>query len=127
MRMPGPPARPSALELARALADHGSHLPLESTIIMTHHHLEASVQNCHWGYFDARRAPVLRVASGDTVTIDTVTGAPDYVPKSGFYVPPAQGVGSCLHLASVLQEGRKSANVHARSAVIRGIPVQCIT
>jgi acetamidase/formamidase len=24
----------------------------------------------------------------NTVTIDTVTGAPDYVPKSGFYVPP---------------------------------------
>jgi hypothetical protein len=31
-----------------------------------------------------------------------------------------QGTGSCLHLASVLQEGRKSAHIQARSAVIRG-------
>lgn len=55
---------------------------------MTHHHLKASVANCHWGYFDARRAPILTVKSGDVVTIDTVSGGPDFVPKSGFHVPP---------------------------------------
>jgi acetamidase/formamidase len=49
---------------------------------MTHHHLKASPQNCHWGYFDATRAPVLTVASGDQVTIDTVSGAPGHVPSS---------------------------------------------
>jgi acetamidase/formamidase len=55
---------------------------------MTHHHLKASVTSCHWGYFDATRAPVLTVKSGDRVTIDTVSGAPAYIPKSGFHVPP---------------------------------------
>jgi acetamidase/formamidase len=31
---------------------------------------------------------VLTIESGDRVTIDTLSGAPDFVPKSGFYVPP---------------------------------------
>jgi hypothetical protein len=35
---------------------------------------------------------------------------------------PEIAAGSCLHLASVLQEGRKSAKIYAASAVIRGIP-----
>ena len=55
---------------------------------MTQHRLKASVQNCHWGYFDATRAPVLTVESGDQVTIDCVSGVPAVVPKSGFHVPP---------------------------------------
>ncbi len=53
-----------------------------------HHHLAASPENCHWGYFDAGRAPVLTVASGDRVTIDTVTGSPQVLPPPGFHVPP---------------------------------------
>ena len=55
-----------------------------------HHHLKASGQNCHWGFFDAKLKPVLTVASGDSVTIDTVTGAPEVHPKasSGFSTPP---------------------------------------
>jgi hypothetical protein len=55
---------------------------------MTHHRLKASVQNCHWGYFDAARAPVLSIESGDQVTIDCASGAPAVVPKSGYHVPP---------------------------------------
>src|ERR1700757_4895824 len=55
---------------------------------MTHHQLAASVENCHWGYFDATRAPVLTIKSGDRVTIHTVSGAPGFYPKSGFHVPP---------------------------------------
>ena len=55
---------------------------------MAHHVLKASVENCQWGFFDAKRAPVLSVRSGDTVTIDTVTGQPGFVPKpeSGFTI-----------------------------------------
>jgi len=53
-----------------------------------HHHLKASPQNCHWGYFDATRGPVLTVASGDRVTVDTVSGARNLLPKSGFHIPP---------------------------------------
>ena len=36
----------------------------------------------------------------------------------------ARGAGIRPHLASVLQESRKSANIHASSGFIRGIPVK---
>src|SRR5947208_15160698 len=36
----------------------------------------------------------------------------------------ARAAGSHPHLASVLLQGRKSANIHANSGVIRGIPVK---
>ena len=55
---------------------------------MTHHTLPASVETCHWGFFDATLPPKLTVASGDTVTIDTVSGTPDVLPPVGFHVPP---------------------------------------
>jgi acetamidase/formamidase len=52
------------------------------------HHLKANAETCHWGFFDAARKPALMIDSGDRVTIDTLTGVPEVVPKSGFYVPP---------------------------------------
>jgi acetamidase/formamidase len=60
---------------------------------MTHHRLDASADTVHWGYFDATLAPVLTVASGDTVTISSVSGAPDHLPAAdkGFTIPPALG------------------------------------
>lgn len=54
----------------------------------TRHILRASPETCHWGFFDAELAPRLTVASGDTVTIETVTGAPEMLPPEGFHVPP---------------------------------------
>lgn len=57
---------------------------------MATHHLGPSVETCHWGYFDARLEPALTVASGDVVTIDTVTGAPEVLPDPArFHVPEA--------------------------------------
>ena len=47
---------------------------------MTHHHLHSSPETCHWGFFEAKLKPVLTVASGDEVTIDTISGGPDVVP-----------------------------------------------
>ena len=38
---------------------------------MAHHHLKASGQTCHWGFFDATLKPRLTIRSGDSVTIDT--------------------------------------------------------
>jgi hypothetical protein len=38
-------------------------------------------------------------------------------------VRAARAAGSHPHLASVLLQGRKSANIYASSGVIRGIPV----
>jgi acetamidase/formamidase len=55
---------------------------------MKEHLLHASVETCHWGLFDAKIAPVLRVASGDRVTIETVSGGPEVLPPAGFHVPP---------------------------------------
>ena len=55
---------------------------------MAHHRLPASVETCHWGFFDAALAPVLTVAPGDTVEIETVSGNDWNLPGEGFHVPP---------------------------------------
>ncbi|TDN00675.1 amidase, partial [Lactobacillus crispatus] len=56
---------------------------------MTHHHLKSTPETCHWGFFEAKLKPVLNVASGDEVTIETVSGGADVVPdRSKFHVPP---------------------------------------
>ena len=36
------------------------------------HDLKLTPQNIHWGYYDAKLAPVLRIASGDTVRVETM-------------------------------------------------------
>ncbi|HEX3646164.1 MAG TPA: hypothetical protein VHT95_11195 [Vicinamibacterales bacterium] len=36
------------------------------------HDLKLLPQNVHWGYYDASVKPVLRIASGDTVRIETM-------------------------------------------------------
>jgi acetamidase/formamidase len=69
-----------------------------------HHHLNANAETCHWGFFDAARKPVLTIDSGDRVTVDTLTGSPDYIPRSGFHVPP------------------ELAEVHARAERLEGGP-----
>jgi acetamidase/formamidase len=48
----------------------------------SHHVLPAGPATCHWGFFDAALPPVLTLASGDTVTIDCVSGAPEVLPSS---------------------------------------------
>ncbi|HVX75721.1 MAG TPA: acetamidase/formamidase family protein [Bradyrhizobium sp.] len=56
---------------------------------MTHHHLHSSPETCHWGFFEARLKPVMTIASGDEVTVDTVSGGPDVLPDPArFHVPP---------------------------------------
>jgi acetamidase/formamidase len=55
---------------------------------MQSHHLKASAETCHWGFFDAVRKPVLTIDSGDQVTVDSLSGGPELIPTSGFHVPP---------------------------------------
>ena len=55
-----------------------------------HHTLRAGPETCHWGYFDAGLKPVLSVASGDTVSVDCVSGAPEVMPGPPFEVLPEQ-------------------------------------
>ncbi len=87
---------------------------------MIEHNLLPSVETCHWGYFDAKQAPVLKVASGDVVTIDTVTGNPDVIPdKTKFHVPEAlddifaklKPVGPHILTGPVYVEGAKPGHV----------------
>ena len=55
---------------------------------MAQHLVEAGPDTVHWGYFEAAREPVIEIASGDRVTIKTVSGAPAVVPDAGFTVLP---------------------------------------
>ena len=55
---------------------------------MTHHRLAASVETCHWGFFDASLRPVLTVAPGDSIEIETVSGNDWNLPGEGFHIPP---------------------------------------
>ena len=54
---------------------------------MAQHRIDASPETVHWGYFDAGLTPLLTVDSGDTVTISTVSGGPEVMPKAPLVVP----------------------------------------
>jgi len=51
--------------------------------------VDAGPATVHWGYFDAKLAPVLTVASGDRVTMSSVSGTPELLPPPPFKIPPA--------------------------------------
>ena len=46
-----------------------------------HHTVACRPSNCHWGFFDSALAPVVTVASGDTVSVDCVSGGRDILPN----------------------------------------------
>lgn len=56
-----------------------------------HHHLPATPETIRWGSFSASYAPILTVQSGDSVTIECVSGARDAMPAPdlALVVPPA--------------------------------------
>src|SRR5215510_7076324 len=56
---------------------------------MADHRIDAAPDTVHWGYFDAALKPLLTVASGDTVTLSTVSGMASQMPKPPLMVPPA--------------------------------------
>jgi acetamidase/formamidase/AraC-like DNA-binding protein len=45
----------------------------EAAALRTHHHLAADASRVHWGYFSRALPPQLEIASGDTITIETLT------------------------------------------------------
>lgn len=53
------------------------------------HRLDASAETAHWGYFEAALPPRLTIASGERVTISTVSGGPDVLPPADWGIPPA--------------------------------------
>lgn len=58
---------------------------------MAHHRIPATPDTVRWGTFSADYPPVLTVQSGDNVTLECVSGAPDVLPpaSSGFHIPSA--------------------------------------
>ncbi|MDQ4060035.1 MAG: acetamidase/formamidase family protein [Pseudomonadota bacterium] len=56
---------------------------------MTSHRLDAGPGTVHWGFFDARLAPLLTIESGERVTISTVSGGPEMMPEADLDIPPA--------------------------------------
>ena len=48
----------------------------------THHTLSATPKTIHWGHFSAALPPVLRVKSGDRVTIETLSGSKEETAKA---------------------------------------------
>ena len=71
---------------------------------MATHRIHASPETVRWGAFDASFPPLLTVASGDTVVLECVSGAPEVLPpgNSGFTVPPAL---AAIHQADVPRLG----------------------
>lgn len=53
------------------------------------HRLDAGADTAHWGYFDANLPARLTIASGERVTISTVSGGPDMLPPPDWGIPPA--------------------------------------
>ncbi|HKH96212.1 MAG TPA: acetamidase/formamidase family protein [Beijerinckiaceae bacterium] len=64
---------------------------------MASHRVEAGPDTVHWGYFDAALPPVLTVDSGDTVTLSTVSGGPDFMPPPPLKVPAALAAVQAAH------------------------------
>jgi acetamidase/formamidase len=58
---------------------------------MGKHRVEAGPDSVHWGFFDAALKPLITIESGDEVTMSTVSGPREAMPKveSGLTVPPA--------------------------------------
>ena len=51
--------------------------------------IEAGPETVHWGYLSAGITPVARIASGETVTMTSVSGLPDVVAGSPYPAAPA--------------------------------------
>lgn len=87
---------------------------------MAHHHLPASPETVAWGHWDAARKPVLRIASGDSVTIDTLSGEPEDLPADESLLLPehravlagaTRGSGPHLLTGPVWVEGAEPGDV----------------
>ncbi len=88
----------------------------------THHHLPSKPETVHWGFIDASLPPVIKIASGDTVTIDCVSGHPDWMPdpKRGLTILPdlveifekvKKGTGNHIYTGPVYVEGAAVGDV----------------
>jgi acetamidase/formamidase len=93
-----------------------------STSGQMHHLLKSTPATVHWGFFDAKLAPVLRVRSGDRVTIECISGNPENLPppNSGFEILPehlqvhaqvTKGTGNHILTGPIYVEGAAVGDV----------------
>ena len=83
------------------------------------HHLRATPQTVHWGYFDAALAPALRVKSGDLIQAEAIThhagDAPELMMDAGvekiFTDIPPEDRNPGVHIMTDLR-GRCQAGRH---------------
>jgi len=68
--------------------------------------LRSTPGNVQWGLWDGRLKPVLRIASGDRVTIETLSGEPDDLPD------PSLGFGPVPGHADVLESTFRGPGPH---------------
>jgi acetamidase/formamidase len=52
-------------------------------------HLQPAPENVHWGYFDGTLPARVTIASGEHVTVSTVSGGPELMPAHPLVVPQA--------------------------------------
>jgi acetamidase/formamidase len=69
---------------------------------MTNHRLSPTPATVSWGIFSAAIPAVLTIDSGDSVIVETVSGAADDMPGCGFTIPPAL---TAIHQAGLPQIG----------------------
>ncbi len=87
----------------------------------TRHEIPATPENMVWGYLDSTTTPVLRIASGDTVTLHSFpAGGKECLPRDGTAVPEgymaaletlAQGNGPHFITGPVFVEGARPGDV----------------
>ena len=88
-------------------------------IARMHHYLAATPSTVHWGYFDPRLSPVVTIASGDLVQIETLThhagDAPDLLMDAGitevFDRVTDRGPGPHLLTGPIAVEGARPGDV----------------
>lgn len=71
---------------------------------MAVHSLSPTPSTVRWGSFDAAYPPVLTIASGDSVAIETVSGGPEVMPDpaTGLAIPPRL---AAIHAANIPRMG----------------------
>ena len=75
-------------------------LAATSAALAEQHTLASTPKTVHWGYYDARQAPVLRVRSGDTVEIRTaMIDPPEALERSGIAAGQIDAASRRIHSA----------------------------
>ena len=70
------------------------------------HLLQSTPDTVHWGFFDGGLAPVLTIDSGDRVTIECVSGNPEWMP------PEASGFKPLDDLKLVHEKAKRGSGNH---------------